>query len=80
MAPLSIPSASFRGPCQSGIYIEHFGVRRQKIADGSERLVTAPFVDRDEYLAAMEWKRQVHADHETILIETYSYERQKGVC
>ncbi|KKB79715.1 helicase IV [Devosia soli] len=63
---------------ESGIYIEHFGVRRQKKADGSEQLVTAPFIDRHEYLAGMEWKRQVHAEHETTLIETYSYERQEG--
>lgn len=63
---------------EGGIYIEHFGVRRRKMVDGSEQLVTAPFVDRDEYLAGMEWKRQVHAQHETILIETYSYERQEG--
>ncbi|WP_245427000.1 UvrD-helicase domain-containing protein [Mesorhizobium sp. YM1C-6-2] len=63
---------------ESGIYIEHFGVRRQKMADGSEQLVTAPFIDRHEYLAGMEWKRQVHAEHETTLIETYSYERQEG--
>lgn len=63
---------------ESGIYIEHFGVRRQKMADGSEKLFTAPFVDRDEYLASMEWKRQVHAKHETSLIETFSYERQEG--
>ncbi len=63
---------------ETGIYIEHFGVRRQKEWDGSERLVTASFVDRDEYLAGMEWKRQVHANHETTLIETYSYERQEG--
>ena len=56
---------------ESGIYIEHFGVRREKMADGGERLVTAPFVDREEYLAGMEWKRQVHAGHETTLIETY---------
>ncbi|MCY0146831.1 UvrD-helicase domain-containing protein [Hoeflea sp. G2-23] len=62
---------------ESGIYIEHFGVRHQKMADGSERLVTAPFVDRDEYLAGMEWKRQVHAEYKTTLIETYSYERQE---
>lgn len=26
----------------------------------------------------MDWKRQVHAEHETTLIETYSYERQEG--
>ncbi len=63
---------------ESGIYIEHFGVRRQKMADGSEKLFTAPFVDRNEYLASMEWKRQVHGEHETTLIETFSYERQEG--
>lgn len=63
---------------ESGIYIEHFGERRQKVADGSERLITAPFVDRDEYLAGMDWKRKVHAEHQTTLIETYSYERQEG--
>ncbi len=63
---------------ESGIYIEHFGVRHQKMANGSERLVTAPFVDRDTYLAGMDWKRRVHAEHETTLIETYSYERQEG--
>ena len=63
---------------ESGVYIEHFGVRRQKMPDGSERLITAPFVDRDEYLAGMDWKRKVHAEHGTTLIETYSYERQEG--
>lgn len=63
---------------ENGVYIEHFGVRRQIMADGSERLSTAPFVDRDEYLAGMEWKRTVHAEHETTLVETYSYERQEG--
>lgn len=63
---------------ESGIYIEHFGVRRQKMADGREQLMTAPFINRDEYLEGMEWKRRVHAEHETTLIETYSYERQEG--
>ena len=63
---------------ESGVYIEHFGVRRQKMQDGSERLVTAPFVDREEYLAGMEWKRQVHAEHGTTLVETFSFERQEG--
>ncbi|MBD9486267.1 UvrD-helicase domain-containing protein [Ensifer sp. ENS11] len=63
---------------ESGVYIEHFGVRRQKMPDGSERLTTAPFVDRDHYLAGMEWKRELHTAYETTLIETYSYERQEG--
>lgn len=63
---------------ESGVYIEHFGVRRQMLPDGTERLVTAPFVAREAYLAGMAWKRKVHAEHETTLIETYSYERQEG--
>lgn len=63
---------------QSGVYIEHFGVRREKVADGSYRLTTAPCVDRDEYLAGMEWKRETHTSHETILIETFSYEHEEG--
>ncbi|MCV2887723.1 UvrD-helicase domain-containing protein [Ruegeria aquimaris] len=63
---------------QSGVYIEHFGVRKSRTADGTEQLTTAPFVDRDEYLEGMRWKREVHAEHETVLIETYSWEREEG--
>jgi DNA helicase IV len=63
---------------ESGIYIEHFGVRRQKMAYDNYWLTTAPFVDREEYLAGVDWKRKVHAKHQTTLIETYSYERQEG--
>lgn len=63
---------------ESGIYIEHFGVRRRQLADGTEHLSTAPFIDREDYLTGMEWKRQVHATHGTTLVETYSYERQEG--
>ncbi|MFV0642896.1 MAG: UvrD-helicase domain-containing protein [Sphingomonadaceae bacterium] len=62
----------------SGIYIEHFGVRKAKQADGSTRLTTAPHIDRDRYLEDMAWKRKVHRDHGTTLIETYSYERVEG--
>jgi len=62
----------------SGVYIEHFGVRRTKTGDGSYRFSTAPFVDREEYLAGMSWKREVHATHETTLVETFSYEREDG--
>lgn len=63
---------------ESGIYIEHFGVRRSKTADGSFLLSTAPYVDRREYLAGMKWKREVHEEHGTTLVETYSYERVEG--
>src|SRR5690606_10861919 len=39
---------------------------------------TAPYIDQDRYLEDMAWKRQVHAEHGTTLIETYSYERVEG--
>ena len=55
---------------EAGIYIEHFGL--------NESGDTAPFIDRDEYLRSMEWKRQLHAEHGTILIETFSYEKAAG--
>ncbi len=53
-----------------GIYIEHVGTDRQ----GN----TAPFVDRNSYTRSMEWKRELHVEHGTQLIETYSYEQMEG--
>ena len=53
-----------------GIYIEHFGLD----AAGN----TAPFVDREKYLEEMEWKRQVHAERGTVLVETFTRERAEG--
>lgn len=64
---------------ESGVYLEHFGVRKKRRSDGTEELTTAPFVDCEEYLAGMDWKRRVHAEHETVLIETYSWEREEGL-
>ncbi len=63
----------------SGVYLEHFGVRREKDRNGNEYLTTAPCVDRAEYLAGMEWKRTVHAEYGTTLVETYSYEKSEGI-
>jgi DNA helicase-4 len=63
---------------KSGAYIEHFGVRRKKLNDGTYQLSTAPFVDHKEYLEGMDWKREVHRTHETTLIETFSYEREEN--
>jgi DNA helicase-4 len=63
---------------ESGVYIEHFGVRKARNADGSTRLTTAPYIDCDKYLADMEWKRQVHKANRTTLIETFSYEKVEG--
>ncbi|MDE0371870.1 MAG: UvrD-helicase domain-containing protein [Rhodospirillales bacterium] len=55
---------------EHGIYIEHFGL------DAAGR--TAPFVDREKYLRDMEWKRRIHAERSTILIETFSHECADG--
>ncbi len=63
---------------ESGIYIEHFGVRKKRGRDGKEELTTAPYIDREDYLESMNWKRQVHVEHETVLVETYSWEREEG--
>ena len=61
---------------ESGVYIEHFGVRKERQPDGSEQLVPAPTTDNpDQYLKDMEWKCCVHAKHGTTLIETFSYEK-----
>ncbi len=62
----------------SGVYIEHFGVRRQLDSNGNEYLSTAPFVNQEEYLDEMKWKRKVHVDYGTTLIETFSYEKSEG--
>jgi DNA helicase-4 len=63
---------------ESGIYIEHFGVRKARQSDGTIRLTTAPYIDREGYLADMEWKRQLHATNGTTLVETFSYEKVEG--
>ncbi len=52
------------------IYIEHFGID----AKGD----TAPFVDREKYREEMAWKRKVHAERGTVLIETFTHERADG--
>ncbi|MCY4583118.1 MAG: UvrD-helicase domain-containing protein, partial [Chloroflexi bacterium] len=52
------------------IYIEHCRLD----AAGN----TASFVDHEDYLEELEWKRQVHKDNGTRLLETFSGERESG--
>ncbi|WP_160848606.1 UvrD-helicase domain-containing protein [Pontibacillus yanchengensis] len=55
------------------IYIEHFGINKDN---------QVPWLNEfyeKEYLEGMEWKRQVHAQNRTNLIETYSYLTNDGV-
>jgi DNA helicase-4 len=60
------------------IYLEHFGITRDgrvpdwfSTADGQ----TAT----EKYRSDMEWKRTVHQQHGTTLLESYSYEMSEGV-
>ncbi len=55
---------------EHGVYIEHFGIDREGH--------TAPFVPEARYHEDMAWKRALHEEHETDLIETYSYQRREG--
>lgn len=52
------------------IYIEHFAV--------DEEGNTPAFIDHDEYTKGMEWKRTIHNENRTHLIETFSYEHRQG--
>ncbi|WP_156905185.1 UvrD-helicase domain-containing protein [Neptunomonas japonica] len=52
-----------------GIYIEHFGIDR----NGN----TAPYIDKESYNAGIQWKRQLHSEHSTRLVETYHYEQRE---
>lgn len=52
------------------IYIEYFGIDR----NGE----TAPYVDRDKYHEGMAWKRSLHQQHRTQLIELFHYQNLEG--
>ena len=54
----------------AGIYLEHFALS----ATGD----TPPFIDRDQYTASRAWKLELHAQHGTTLIETFSHEQASG--
>ena len=63
---------------ESGVYIEHFGVRKSLDENGNTILTTAPFVDCEKYIRQIDWKRQTHSKFGTKLIETFSYENVEG--
>jgi DNA helicase IV len=52
------------------IYIEHFGIGRNQSV--------APHVNQQAYVDGMNWKRSVHQQHGTELVETYSYQKAEG--
>ncbi|MCT3810561.1 helicase IV [Elizabethkingia anophelis] len=59
------------------VYIEHFGISRNgDVPDWFTGSNTQSA--REKYHADMNWKRDLHTHHETILIESYSYEMYEG--
>lgn len=53
------------------IWLEHFGIDR----DGR----TAPYIDQGKYHKEMEWKRGIHTQNKTKLLETYSGQKSQGI-
>ena len=53
-----------------GVYIEYYGI--------DEDDNTAPYIDNQQYLASMKWKRQLHKEHETVCLELFYYQHKKG--
>ena len=54
------------------IYIEHFGI------DRNGELPWLSPIEADIYKEGMKWKREVHAQNNTCLLETYSYYSSEG--
>lgn len=52
------------------VYIEHYGVDR----NGN----TAQKIDKKKYWEGIAWKRNIHNEFGTSVIETFSYEKQEG--
>tara|TARA_R110000782_G_scaffold166829_11_gene258804 strand:- start:2824 stop:5727 length:2904 start_codon:yes stop_codon:yes gene_type:complete len=52
------------------IYIEHFAL--------NENGKTPKFINEKKYLEGVEWKRTLHDENGTHLIETFSYEHKQG--
>lgn len=53
------------------IYIEHFAL--------DENNNTPPFINKQKYLTEREWKIALHNKHDTQLIQTFSYQKRKGI-
>ena len=54
------------------LYLEHFGINK----DG--KLPWLSPIEEKKYLEEMKWKRSFHKEHNTILLETYSYLSSEG--
>nr|WP_238786883.1 UvrD-helicase domain-containing protein [Ferrimonas lipolytica] len=52
-----------------GVYIEYYGI--------DEDDSTAPYIDNQQYLESMAWKRQLHKEHETVCLELFYHQHKK---
>lgn len=60
------------------IYLEHFGIDKNGNVPSffdSEYGISA----KEKYNSEIEWKRQLHNDYKTKLVETYSWEKSEGI-
>jgi DNA helicase-4 len=53
-----------------GIYLEYYGIDK----DGN----TAPYIDREQYHKGMQWKRELHKQNQTLLVEAYHHQLVNG--
>jgi DNA helicase-4 len=53
-----------------GLYIEYYGV--DKLGN------TAPYIDKDEYHASMQWKCDIHKKYDTTVVELFYYQHRDG--
>lgn len=62
-----------------GIYIEHFGIIN-KDYDVPHWFSSGDYpTPKDKYNAGIDWKRSKHEEHQTTLVETYSYENKNDL-
>ena len=54
-----------------GVYLEHFGL--DKLGK------PANWVNRQDYLRGIDWKRETHRLNKTVLLETFSWQHSEGV-
>ncbi|MFE7062060.1 UvrD-helicase domain-containing protein [Sutcliffiella sp. NPDC057660] len=54
------------------LYIEHFGVNEKYKAPYLSKM------EEEKYIEGMQWKRNLHREHGTTLIETYSFYNKQG--
>ncbi|MGE8019351.1 UvrD-helicase domain-containing protein [Peribacillus frigoritolerans] len=55
-----------------GIYLEHFGITKD------ERTPWLSEIEEKKYIEGMRWKRELHRENETELVETFSYLTGEG--